>query len=360
MRKIIKIVEEIEPIDKKLMEQAQRRLDNLTKPKGSLGRIEELARRIVGITGKLEPCLEKKVIFVMTGDHGVTEEEVSAYPMEVTSQMVYNFLQGRAAINVLAENVKAKVIVVDMGIAKNLKSHPDLIVRKIGYGTNNISKCPAMDKEEAAKAVTAGIEVFEEELKRSGIDIMGTGDMGIGNTTASSAIVACITKSRVEEVAGRGTGINDEALQKKIEVIERALRINHPDSENPIDVLSKIGGYEIAGLAGCILAAARYRVPVVLDGFISTAAALISIKFSLKVKEYLISSHNSVEKGHKIALSYLNQKPLFDLSMRLGEGTGAALGIGLADISTKILTQMATFKEAKVSREKSRIRGLED
>jgi len=354
VKKILKTIEEIGPIDKKLMEQAQERLDNLTKPKGSLGRIEELAKKIVGITEKAEPCLEKKVIFVMVGDHGITREQVSAYPMEVTSQMVYNFLQGGAAINVLAKKLEAKVVVIDMGVAKNLKPHPDLVVKKIGYGTNNMSKGPAMDKEDAIKAVTAGIDVFEEELKTNGIDIMGTGEMGIGNTTASSAIVTCITESKVEEVTGKGTGINDEILQKKIEMIEKALSVNHPDSEDPIDILSKVGGYEIAGLVGCILAAARYRVPIMLDGFISTAAALVSAKFSPKVKEYLISSHNSVEKGHKIALSYLKQKPLFDLNMRLGEGTGAALGIDLADISVKILTQMATFDEASVSRKDKR------
>jgi len=334
METLKRTLEEIKSIDTQLMEEAQERLNNLTKPKGSLGRLEELARRIVGITKRKSPSLNKKVIFTIASDHGVTEEKVSLFPQEVTAQMVENFLRGGAAINVLARGVGAKVIVVDMG-----------------YGTKNIAKGPAMSREEAIEAVEAGIDVFEEELKRQGIDIIGIGDMGIGNTTPSSAIVSCITGSKVEDVTGRGTGMDDEGVRNKIRVIKKALRINRPDPEDPLDVLAKVGGYEIGGLAGCILAAAKHRVPVVIDGFISTAGALIATKLSSLTKDYLIAAHRSAEKGHQIALEHLGQIPLLDLNMRLGEGTGAALGIVLAELSVKILTEMATFEEAEVSRE---------
>jgi nicotinate-nucleotide--dimethylbenzimidazole phosphoribosyltransferase len=344
-----RIVEGIKPLDVQLMKQAQKRLNNLTKPKGSLGRLEGLARKIVGITGKRNPSLEKKVIFTMASDHGVTEEKVSLFPQEVTVQMVENFLRGGAAINVLARGVGAKVVVVDMGVARDLTPHPNLFIKKVGYGTKNMAKGPAMSREEAAKAVEAGIDVLEKELKTSGIDIIGTGDMGIGNTTPSSAIISCITGSRVEDVTGRGTGIGDEAVQNKIRVIKKALKTNRPDPEDPLDILAKVGGYEIGGLAGCMLAAVRYRIPAVIDGFISTASALIATKLSPLVKDYLISSHRSAEKGHQIALEYLGQTPLFNLDMRLGEGTGAALGIALAELSVRILTEMATFEEAGVS-----------
>ena len=351
METLKRTLEEIKPIDTQLMEEAQERLNNLTKPKRSLGRLEELARRIVGITKRKSPSLNKKVIFTIASDHGVTEEKVSLFPQEVTAQMVENFLRGGAAINVLARGVGAKVIVVDMGVARDLTPHQNLVIKKVGYGTKNIAKGPAMSREEAIEAVEAGIDVFEEELKRQGIDIIGIGDMGIGNTTPSSAIVSCITGSRVEDVTGRGTGMDDEGVRNKIRVIKKALRINRPDPEDPLDVLAKVGGYEIGGLAGCILAAAKHRVPVVIDGFISTAGALIATKLSSLTKDYLIAAHRSAEKGHQIALEHLGQIPLLDLNMRLGEGTGAALGIVLAELSVKILTEMATFEEAEVSRE---------
>ncbi len=349
MKKLKEIIQAIEPINTQLMEKAQKRLDNLTKPRDSLGKLESLAKRVVGITAKENPPLEKKVIFTMAGDHGVAEEGVSAFPQDVTPQMVYNFLNGGAAINVLARGVGAKVIIVDMGVAVNLEPHPDLLMKKIGHGTKNIARGPAMTGEEAVEAITTGIMLFEDELNRNGIDIMGTGDMGIGNTTPSSAIVACLTGAKVKDVTGRGTGIGDAQLQNKIRVIETSLEINRPNPQDPLDVLSKVGGYEIGGLAGCILAAARYKVPIVIDGFISTASALIAASLAPLVKERIFAAHKSVEKGHKIALDYLNQPPLFDLNMRLGEGTGAALGMNLLDLSVKILTQMATFEGAGVS-----------
>lgn len=351
MKKINEIIVKISGPNHQLMEEAQQRLDNLTKPLGSLGRLEELAKQIVGITGKPSPELKNKVIFTLAADHGVTEEGVSAYPKEVTAQMVYNFLSGGAGINVLARHVGAKVIVVDIGVAEDLKPHPQLVIKKINYGTKNMAKGAAMTRLEAVKALETGREIFDAQLK-NGIDILGTGEMGIGNTTSASAITACFTRKPVEEITGRGTGINDLGLKNKIEIIKRSLTLNKPDSADPLDVLSKVGGFEIGGLAGIILAAAAHNVPVVIDGFISGAAALVAFKLEPKVKDYLIAAHQSSERGHKIILEHIGLRPLLDLDFRLGEGTGGALGIGLADAAVKILTQMATFKSAHVSESK--------
>jgi len=333
------------------MEKTQIRLDNLTKPQGSLGRLEELAKGVVGITKKENPSLKNKVIFTLAGDHGVVEEGISAFPQEVTPQMVYNFINGGAGINVLAKHVGARVVVVDMGVASDLALNPDLVIKKVGYGTKNMTKAPAMTREDALKAVSNGIEVFEQESDK-GVDIVGTGDMGIGNTTASSAIVAAITGRSVEEITGRGTGLDDKAYRNKIKVIKKALEINNPDPKNPLDVLYKVGGFEIAGLSGIILAAASMRIPVVIDGFISGAAALIAYQLQPKVKNYMISAHCSVEKGHRITLDYIGLKPLLDLDLRLGEGTGAALAMNLVEAGVRILTEMATFKDAGVSEKK--------
>lgn len=351
--KIEEIIKKIKPINFKLMEKAQEKIDNLTKPQGSLGKLEDFAKKIVGISGNLSPVIKRKVIFVMAGDHGVAQEKVSAFPQEVTFQMVYNFIRGGAAVNVLAKHIGAEILVVDMGVAKEFPPEKGLIVKKIAYGTKNIAKGPAMSKEEAERAIIAGIEVFEDRLSRKGIDILGIGEMGIANTTPSSAIVACLTKSKVEEVTGRGTGIDENQLKNKIRVIKQVIEANHPDPEDGLDVLSKIGGFEIGGLVGCILAAASHRVPIVIDGFISCASALIAIKLAPLTRDYIFASHNSVEKGHKIALKYIGKVPMFDLGMRLGEGTGAALGISFIEAGVKTLTQMATFTDAGVDNKSS-------
>jgi nicotinate-nucleotide--dimethylbenzimidazole phosphoribosyltransferase len=351
--KIEEIIQNIKPINFKLMERAQEKLDDLTKPLGSLGKLEDFARRIAGISGTLCPTIKRKVIFVMAGDHGVAEEGVSAYPQEVTFQMVYNFIRGGAGINVLAKHIGAEILVVDMGVAKDFPLEEGIIRKKIAYGTNNMAKGPAMSRDKAERAIIAGIEVFEDKLNRKGIDIIGLGEMGIANTTPSSAILACLTKSKVEEVTGRGTGIDESQLKNKIRVIKQAIEVNRPDPEDGFDVLSKIGGFEIGGLVGCILAAASHRVPIVIDGFISCASTLIAIKLAPLVKDYIFASHNSVEKGHKIALKYMGKIPMFDLGMRLGEGTGAALGISFIDAGAKILTQMATFEDAGVDNKSS-------
>ncbi len=348
MNKIKKVCSSITGLNTAIMKKTQFRLDHLTKPIGSLGILEELAKQITGITGKEMPQLHLKIIFTFAADHGVTEEGVSAFPKEVTAQMVYNFLQDGAAINVLAKHAGAKVVVADLGVAQDLKPHPGLIIKKINYGTKNITKGPAMSNQEALNSIKTGIEIFENQFK-SGVDIIGTGEMGIGNTTASSAITAVFTKKNAEDVTGKGTGLDEKGIQKKIDIIKKALDVNMPDPANPIDVLSKIGGFEIGGLAGIILAAANKKIPILIDGFISGAAALIAYHLCPKTKNYMIASHCSVEKGHRVILDHIGLKPILDLNLRLGEGTGAALGMTIADAAIKILTQMATFHEANVS-----------
>ncbi|MBZ9577982.1 nicotinate-nucleotide--dimethylbenzimidazole phosphoribosyltransferase [Patescibacteria group bacterium] len=352
MQKLKEVIDKIEKLDHGLAEVTQKRLDSLTKPQGSLGRLEELAKRAVEITGNVNPPIKNKVIFTMAGDHGIVEEGVSAFPQEVTPQMIYNFIEGGAGINVLAGHVGARVVVVDMGVASKLQiancKLQNFKDKKINSGTKNMAKDPAMTREEAVKCIENGIEVFEEELL-NGIDIIGTGDMGIGNTTASSAIAACFTNKPVEVLTGKGTGIGEETFLNKIAVIKKALEINKPDARDALDVLSKVGGFEIGGLAGVILAGASRRIPIVIDGFISGASALIACHLEPRVKEYLIAAHCSVEQGHKIVLDYMGLKPLLDLDLRLGEGTGSALAISLVEAGIKIMTQMATFKSAGVS-----------
>jgi nicotinate-nucleotide--dimethylbenzimidazole phosphoribosyltransferase len=348
MDKINEVIASIQPLDEKAMRKAKMRQDNLTKPQGSLGQLESVSIQVVGMKRNSRPRMTHKVIFTLAGDHGVTQEGVSAYPSEVTPQMVYNFLRGGAGINVLARHVGARVVVADLGVATKMEEHRSLIDKKVAMGTQNMAKGPAMSREEAIRSIEAGIELVEEELSK-GIDILGTGDMGIGNTTSSSAITAALTGVDVAIVTGRGTGLDDEGWRRKVEVIQRALDINRPDPREGIDVLSKLGGFEIGGIAGVILAGAKYQIPVVIDGFISGAAALIATSFSPKVKPYLIASHQSAEKGHKIILEHLGLKPLLNLDLRLGEGTGAALGIFLVEASIRILNEMTTFVEAGVS-----------
>ncbi len=349
--KITKTIESIQPLDLELMKKARERLDLLTKPKGSLGRLEDIACQVVGISGNLFPFIERKTIIVMAGDHGVAGEGVSAYPQIVTFQMVKNFIRGGAAINVLARHIGAEVIVVDMGVAQDFPTlEQGIIIKKIAKGTRNIALGPAMSRKEAELSILAGIEVFENEFKKKKIDILGLGEMGIANTTASSAIVACLTSSPVEEVTGSGTGIDHLQLAKKIRVIKKALKVNSPDPGDPLDVLSRLGGFEIGGLTGCILAAASHRVPVVMDGFISCASALIALKLAPIVGDYLLASHNSQEKGHQVALKFMGKVPMFDLNLRLGEGTGATLGVNLIEAALKVLKEMATFTEAGVDK----------
>lgn len=346
--KLKDLLGKIQPISMEYYHKAQERLDNLTKPKESLGKLEEFAKRYVAIKENLRPRIEKKAILVFVGDHGVTEEGVSAYPKEVTHQMVLNFLNGGAGINVIARHVGCEVKVVDIGVDYNFGLISGLISKKVAYGTENMTLGPAIQREQVLQALDVGVEIIQQCVSEK-MDIIGTGDMGIGNTTASSAITAVITGRPVEEVTGRGTGIDDEVYLRKIKVIKKAIEINRPDPSDPIDVLSKVGGLEIAGIAGSIVGAVANRIPVVLDGFISGTGALIAIQLNPHIREYIFAAHKSQEIGHGILLKKIGLVPFLDLSMRLGEGTGAALGINLIEVSLKIYNEMSTFSEAMVS-----------
>jgi nicotinate-nucleotide--dimethylbenzimidazole phosphoribosyltransferase len=347
MEIIDRTIKMIKPLDGAAMAAARSRQDSLIKPQGSLGRLEELSIHLAGIQGAI-PRLKDKAIITMAADHGVVAEKTGNWPQEVTAQMVENFLRGGAGINVLAKQAGARIVLVDMGVAGDLKPDPCLLSRKIGRGTKNMCLGPAMTGEQAVQAVATGIDIVNEEAGH-GLDIVGTGDMGIGNTTASSAIAAVMTGRPVSEVTGRGTGLSDAQLARKIEVVKRALAINNCDPSRPIEVLAKVGGFEIGGLAGVMLGAAAHRIPVVIDGFISGAAALIAVALAPRLKDYIIAAHVSAEPGHPALLRHLKLKPLLDLGMRLGEGTGAALGIYLAEAAARTLAEMATFAEAGVS-----------
>ena len=348
MDKLTDTIKMIKPLDRAAMAEAQSRQDNLTKPAGSLGRLEELSIQLAGIQGRASPRIENKATITMAGDHGVLAEKIGNWPQEVTAQMVDNFLRGGAGINVLARLAGARIVFVDMGVASDLKPDPQLIVRKVGYGTKNMCLGPAMTDHQAIEAIEAGIDIVNAEVEK-GLDIVGTGDMGIGNTSASAAICAVMTGAAASEVTGRGTGLTDEQLAHKIEAVNRALDINRPDPARPLEVLAKVGGFEIGGLAGVMLGAAARHVPLVIDGFISGAAALIAVALAPQLKDFLIAAHVSAESGHPTMLRHLGLRPLLDLDMRLGEGTGAALGIFLAEAAARTLNEMATFAEAGVS-----------
>ena len=336
------------PVQSSLCDAAQKRLDNLTKPQGSLGRLEEFARRIVAITGDTMPTLDKKVIFTFAGDHGVTADGVSAYPKEVTPQMVLNFLRGGAGINVLARHAGADVVVVDIGVDHDFDVTPGLMLRKVMSGTKNMHVGPAMTRAEAEQCIQVGIDLARDYAKK-GYRIFGTGDMGIGNTTPSSAIASVLTGTPVKNVTGRGTGIDDAGLKHKITVIEESIALNRPDPKDPLDVLAKVGGAEIGGIAGLILGAAAERIPVVVDGFISTAGAMIAYELEPRTADYMFSAHFSVEQGQRSMLGKMGLVPILDFSLRLGEGTGSALAIQMIEAGVKIYREMATFGEAGVS-----------
>ncbi|MEA4909366.1 MAG: nicotinate-nucleotide--dimethylbenzimidazole phosphoribosyltransferase [Anaerolineaceae bacterium] len=338
----------IPPIDEDSTAAARRRQQELTKPAGSLGELEELSVRLAGMTATPRPRLERKAVILMAADHGVTREGVSAYPAEVTPQMVLNILHGGAAVNVLARQAGARVMVVDVGVAADLPPVEGLLLRKVAYGTRNLAVEPAMIPAEAEAALEVGLAVVEAECER-GLDLVATGEMGIGNTTASAAIVAAISGASVSQVTGRGTGLDDDGLQRKVALIEKALAMHNPDPQDAMDVLCKVGGLEIAGLAGVIIGAASRRVPVVLDGFISGAAALVAVGLVPQARPYLIAGHLSVEGGHRVVYDTLGLRPLLDLDLRLGEGSGAVLAFHLVEAAARTLDEMATFSEAGVS-----------
>ncbi|MEK3725072.1 nicotinate-nucleotide--dimethylbenzimidazole phosphoribosyltransferase [Paenibacillus sp. FSL H8-0034] len=341
------IISAIQPINLDAVQAASDHLDQLTKPPGSLGKLEEIAKQLAGITGITVPKIGKKAVIVMAADHGVCEEGISAFPSEVTQQMVLNFCSGGAAVNVLARHANADVICVDIGVNAQLE-HPLLYSRKVRFGTANMAKGPAMTEQEALQAIQVGINLVEE-LAAQGYTLFATGEMGIGNTTASSAILAVLTDEELKHTVGRGTGIDDDRLQHKQAVIARAIELNQPDKDNALDVLAKLGGLEIAGLAGVILGAALHRCPIVIDGFISSAAALVASRIAPLSVSYMIASHQSQEKGHERLLEAIGLSPMLHMDMRLGEGTGAVLAFPIIEAALKIMMEMATFASAGVS-----------
>jgi len=343
-------LKQIEPQDTDSRAAAHARLEQLTMPYWALGRLMDLAEDLAGMTRSMHPPVARKAVVVMAGDHGVAASGVSQYPQEVTVQMVYNFVNGGAGCNALARQVGAKVVVVDAGVAGDLSAlvkDGKIISKRIAPGTANMHTGPAMSREEAIRSVEAGIEVALSLA--DSIDVFATGEMGIANTTPSSAIVAVLTGSEVEKITGRGTGIDDAGLQNKIAVIKEALRVNKPDPTDALDVLAKVGGFEIGAIAGLILGVAALKKPVIVDGFITTAGALIAQALSPTSVQYMIAAHRSVEPGHRAAQEKLGKEPLLDLNLRLGEGTGAVLAMNLVEASARVLTDVATFAEASVS-----------
>jgi nicotinate-nucleotide--dimethylbenzimidazole phosphoribosyltransferase len=339
----------IQPLDLALAKHAQTRLDRLTKPRGSLGRLEELAARCVLITGKARPQIDDKVLLVFCADHGVSAAGVSAYPREVTAQMVYNFLRGGAAITVLARQLNIIVKIVDLGVDADFAPQvPGLLQRKIARGTANLAEGPAMSRAAAVRAVETGIALAEEAVSH-GTQLLGVGEMGIGNSTAAAALLSAFSGIAPEELAGFGTGIDEARRQRKAEIIYQALACNRPDPTDPLGVLAQLGGYEIAGIVGVCLAGAAWRVPVVIDGFIATAGAWVACALHPEVKDCLIFAHLSAEQGHRRILAALQVQPLLDLGLRLGEGSGAALGMGLVESAVRLYNEMATFAEAGVT-----------
>ena len=347
------IVKGIQPLDVNWIKKAKERTAQLIMPTRALGRLHDISEQLCAIQKTLEPSVDRKAFLVMAGDHGVVTEGISAYPQEVTAEMIKAFLAGGAGINVLARQVGAEVIVVDMGIIPELdlsalQESNQLIIRKVANGTANLAKGPAMSKAQAQHAILSGFKLASDFIAQ-GVQILGTGDMGIGNTTPSAAIGTVVTGSSLEDMVGRGTGLDDPGLQRKRAVIQSGIQINQPEPADGLDVLSKIGGFEIGGIAGCILGAAYLKHPVVIDGFISTAGALIAHALCPTVTDYLFAGHCSEEPGHKLMLSYLGLTPILDLGMRLGEGTGAALAMGIMDGAVRIFKDMLTFEEAGVS-----------
>ena len=340
-------LKQIRRLDRSSEYAAQERLDSLTKPHGSLGKLEEIARCIAVIQGKVPPRLGRKLLFVFAADHGITQEGVSAYPREVTAQMTYNFLNGGAAINVMARHHGVETEVVDVGVDHDFAGLRGLRNCKVRRGTANFARGPAMTRDEATRSVEVGIQLAREAAAQN-VFLLGAGDMGIGNTSSAAAILCALTGAAPASAVDRGTGIDDATLERKVAAIDRGLNINRPDANDPLDVLAKVGGLEIGAMTGVILGAAALRIPMVLDGFIAGAAALLAQRFSPHVPDVLFASHLSAERGHCLMLDKLELAPVLNLAMRLGEGTGACLLMGLIETAVKIMGEMATFESAGV------------
>ncbi len=346
------IIDGIHPLNRQMVEKARARTAQLVMPPRALGRLHAIGEQLCGVQGTLRPQIRGKAVLVMAGDHGIVAEGISAFPQAVTGAMIQTFLAGGAGINAMARHVGAEVWVADMGIlpdldAASLKNGSRLLVRKLGPGTANFARGPAMTPEQARKAVLTGFELASSLISK-GVDLLGTGDMGIGNTTPAAAIGAIITGKSIADMVGPGTGIDDDGILRKREAIRRGIELNRPDPHDGLDVLAKVGGFEIGGIAGIILAGAYHRKPVVVDGFISTAGALVAQRLSPATADYMLAGHCSEEPGHRHMLAHLKLLPILDLGMRLGEGTGAALAMSVIEAAIRVMTEVMTFEEAGV------------
>ncbi len=346
---LLDILSKIETPSKEVMEAAKTRLDSLVKPLGSLGKLEDIAAQVVAIRGSVKPQVNKKCTIIMASDHGIVEEGVGCAPQEVTALQTLNMLKNITGICAISNSNGADIRVVDIGVKVDLE-HPQLIQKKIRYGTANFAKGPAMTREEAIKGLEVGIEMVRD-LVEEGYNLFGTGEMGIGNTSCSSAVYMAFTGSGAEGAIGKGGGITDEGLENKKRVITQAVAFNNPDPQDPIDVLSKVGGLDLIGMAGCFLGAAYYQVPIVIDGFISAAAALAAYRLNPKVKAYMIPSHMSLEPGYIHIMKEIGLEPLFHLNMRLGEGTGCPIAFSIIETALAVFHNMATFEEAMINEE---------
>ena len=354
MRKMEEVICEVNAPDAASSRRVAYHLATLTKPLGSLGRLEEVVQWVAAARRTARVSVARKTVFVFAADHGIAHEGVSAYPPEVTAQMVENFLQGGAAINVLARCIDARVVVADVGVCGSIPARGGLVVRKLARGTRNMSREAAMPDAHARAIIEIGIEIFDEHWAQNEVDIICLGDMGIGNTSAASAIIAAMTGCAVEKVTGRGTGISEEKWLRKVVLIRQALGLRELSSAKPLEILASVGGYEIGAMAGCMLAAVSRSIPIILDGIISTAAALLVVGLCPRARGYLLSSHLSVESGHAVALEHLGLEPLLNLRMRLGEGTGAVLAAFLVEAACRCSAEMATFEAAGISAEPDR------
>ena len=347
------IINNIQPIENLWIQKAREQTAQLVMPTRALGKLHDISERLCGIQKTLKPSMNRKAVLIMAGDHGVANEGVSAYPQEVTGAMILTFLRGGAGINAISRHVGAQVWVVDMGIIPELDPTSidggnRLIVRKIAAGTANLAKGPAMTRQDAENSILAGFQLATDLFKK-GIDVLGTGDMGIANTTPSAAIGSVITGTDPKDMVGRGTGVDDKRFSIKLKTVEKGIRINQPNPVDGLDVLAKIGGFEIGGIAGCILAAAFHSRPVVIDGFISTAGALIAYSMCPGVCDYIFGGHCSEENGHRNMLKFMGIEPILDLGMRLGEGTGGALSMSIMEGAVSVFNEVLTFEEAGVA-----------
>lgn len=347
MVELEKITNNIEVVNRKTMDEAKMRVDSLAKPLGSLGKLEEISIKLAGITGKIKNSISKKCIIIMSSDNGVVEEGVASAPQSVTLAQTINFTRGLTGVAVLAKENNTDLMVVDIGVNTD-RYIPGVIDRKIRRGTHNIVKGQAMSNEECVRAINIGIEMAKKAYDE-GYDIIGVGEMGIGNTTTSSAVLASLVDCNIDDVVGKGAGITKDSFIKKKWVIREAIRVNEPDKNNPIDILAKVGGFDLAGMTGVFLGAAYYKIPVVIDGFISAVAALTATRMNHNVRDYLISSHCSKEIGYKIAMNELNLEPMLNLDMRLGEGSGCPIAFSVVQYSCAMMNNMATFEEAEIN-----------